>query len=518
LNDQIRFGDFFLDLARGQLSRDGRPVPLRARACDILRVLVAAAGEVVTKDQLMAQVWPKQVVEENTLQVHISALRKALGEDVGGQRFIATVAGRGYRFIADKSKLPKETTVRTNREPPSIPQKPSIAVLPFQNMSGDVDQDYFADGIVEDITTALSRMRWLFVIARNSSFSYKGRLFDAREVGRQLGVRYLLEGSVRKTRNRIRITAQLIDATVGSHLWADRFDGDLDDIFDLQDRVSSCVVGAISPKLEEAEIRRSKYKPTENLDAYDLFLRGVASVHQLSRESISTALNLFESATKLDPDFALANGMAAWCYVQRKANGWLNDPRLDALAAVRLARQAIDLGRDDPDALHRAGHALAYLGLDHDAGATFVKRALTLNPNLALGWFSSTWINVWMGQPEPALEHIQNAMRLSPVDPLMPNMLAAMAYAHLFAGNYDAASNAADQALQEKGNYHVALRVAAASHALAGRPDPARRTVQVLQSIDPRLRIATLKNQTPLRRQVDRDRYEEGLRKAGLPE
>ena len=304
----------------------------------------------------------------------------------------------------------------------------------------------------------------------------------------------------------------------GGHLWAERFDRDLQDIFELQDQVSSCVVDAIAPKLEEAEIVRSKQKPTENLDAYDLLLRGMSCVHELRRDSISRGLDLFEQAIALDPDFAVAHGMAGWCYVQRKANGWLANPQQEALQGLRFARNAAELGKDDPVALHRAGHALAYLGREHDKGARLVKRALTLSPNLALGWFSSAWINVWTGRPGMALEHIQQAIRLSPIDPLMPNMLAVMAYAHFFAKRYDEAANCAEQALQEKHNYHVALRIAAAGHALAGRAAPARAAIAALQDIDPGLRVGSLRDQTPLRSKTDRILYERGLRKAGLPE
>lgn len=518
MNEQLRFGEFCIDLAADRLYRSGHAVPLGARTFDVLKVLIAAAGKIVTKDEIQAQVWPKQIVQENTIQVHISALRKALGEDVGGQRRILTVPGRGYRFVIDGAKPVVGPSPVVVPYSPALPRKPSIAVMPFQNMSGDAEQEYFADGIVEDITTALSRMQWLFVIARNSSFAYKGRLFDARDAGRQLGVRYLLEGSVRKVQGRVRITAQLIDAATGGHLWAERFDRDLQDVFELQDQVSSCVVGAIAPKLEEAEIGRSKQKPTENLDAYDLLLRGMACVHQLTRDSIARGLDFFERATALDPDFAVAHGMAAWCYVQRKANGWLTNPEPEALQGLRFARDAAELGRDDPVALHRAGHALAYLGREHDKGARLVKRALTLSPNLALGWFSSAWINVWTGRPEIALEHIQQAIRLSPIDPLMPNMLAVMAYAHFFAKRYDEAANCAEQALYDKHNYHVALRIAAASHALAGRAASARSAIAALQDIDPGLRIGSLRDQTPLRSKTDRILYERGLRKAGLRE
>ena len=240
-----------------------------------------------------------------------------------------------------------------------LPESPSIAALPFQNWSGDPEQDYFADGMVEDIITALSRIRWLFVIARNSSFSYKGRAMDVKQVGRELGVRYVLEGSVRKAGNRVRITGQLIDATTGGHLWADRFEGTLDDIFELQDQVTASVVGAIAPQLERAEIGRAKRKPTESLDAYDYYLRGMANVHQGTRDAINEALPQFLKAIQLDPDFASAYAMAAWCYFWRKINGWMADREQDTAEGARLARRAMELGKEDAIALARSGHALA---------------------------------------------------------------------------------------------------------------------------------------------------------------
>src|SRR5712671_2449882 len=328
--EQVTFGRFRFDLGRRELSRDGIPVRLGSRALDVLSVLAAARGDVVTKDELLARVWPGQVVEENNLQVQVSALRKALDPEGDGQTHLITVPGRGYRLIG----------VAGSSHGPALPDKPSIAVLPFQNMSDDPQQEYFADGIVEDIITALCHMRWLFVIARDSSFAYKGRTADVKQIGRELGVRYVVEGGVRKAAQRVRITAQLIDASTGAHLWADHFDGDLEDIFDLQDQVTASVVGAIAPKLEQAEIERAKRKPTESLDAYDYFLRGMASFYQRSREANEEALRLFYKAIEFDPDFATAYGMAAWCHAWRKLNGWMSDRVQEISEGARLAWRA----------------------------------------------------------------------------------------------------------------------------------------------------------------------------------
>ncbi len=284
-------------------------------------------------------------------------------------------------------------------QPLPLPDKPSIAVLPFNNMSGDPEQDYFADGMVEDIITALSRFKALFVIARNSSFTYKGRAVDVKQVGRELGVRYVLEGSVRKAANRVRITGQLVDTATGAHLWADRFDGGLDDIFDLQDQVTESVVGAIAPAVEKAEIERAKRKPTESLDAYALYLRGLAKLYQFgNRQANDEALRLFNSAIELDPDFASAYGRAAFCYAGAKVNGWISDTANEIAEVTRLAQRAVELGKDDAIALAASGWALAYVVRDLEGAAGLIDRALVLNSNLAEAWFCGGWVKNWLGR------------------------------------------------------------------------------------------------------------------------
>jgi TolB-like protein len=298
-----------------------------------------------------------------------------------------------------------------------LPDRPSIAVLPFQNMSGDPEQEYFADGMVEEIITALSRFRNLFVIARNSSFTYKGRAVDVKQVGRELGVRYVVEGSVRKVGNRVRITGQLVDATTGGHLWADRFDGTLEDIFELQDRVTASVVGVIAPRLEQVEIERARRKPTESLDAYDYYLRGKASFHQATNASISEALGLFYRAIELDPEYAAAYGMAAWCYIRRKSNRWMTDPVKEITETARLVRRALDLGREDAVALCTAGHALAYVVGDLDQGAVLLDQAVALNPNLSIALNLAGWVKLFLGELDAAIDFQERAIRLSPRDP-----------------------------------------------------------------------------------------------------
>jgi TolB-like protein/class 3 adenylate cyclase/tetratricopeptide (TPR) repeat protein len=399
-----------------------------------------------------------------------------------------------------------------------LPSKPSIAVLPFDNLSGDREQEYFADGIVEEIITALSRFRGLFVIARNSSFAYKGRAVDVKQVGRELGVRYVLEGSVRKAGNRIRITGQLIDSTKGAHLWADRFDGGLEDVFDLQDQVTSSVVGAIAPKLEQAEIERSSRKPTENLDAYDHYLRGLAGVHQWTKEGNDDALLNLYRAINLDPNFAAAYGLAARCYVQRRAGGWVTDLPHAVAEAERLARRAVALGKDDAVALATAGFAFVDLIEHFEYGDTLITEALALNPNLAWAWLFSGWAKATLGEPELAIEHVNRARRLSPNDPQRFSMFTALGLAYFTAGRYTEALAFAQAAVRERPEFLLSTCIAAASAALAGQMKDAQKIMVTLRQLDPALRISNLRSLQPILQPEHSAKWEQGLRLAGLPE
>ncbi|MBR1266236.1 adenylate/guanylate cyclase domain-containing protein [Bradyrhizobium sp. AUGA SZCCT0222] len=402
----------------------------------------------------------------------------------------------------------------------ALPNKPSIAVLPFTNLSSDPEQEYFADGMVDDIITALSHFKALFVIARNSSFTYKGRAVDVKQIGRELGVRYVLEGSVRKAANRVRITGQLVDAATGAHLWAERFDGGLGDIFNLQDQVTESVVGAIAPAVEKAEIERAKRKPTESLDAYALYLRGLPRFYQVaSRQANEEALRLFNSAIELDPDFASAYGRAAHCYAIARANGWISVTPNEIAEVTRLAQRAVELGKDDPIALASGGWALAFVVRDLEVGAGLIDRALVLNSNWAEAWSFGGWVKIWLGEPEAAIERFARAMRLSPLDPSLLRMPSGTANAHFFLGRYDEAASWAAMALQDNPDYQPGLRIAAASNAMAGRPEQAHKAVARLRRLNPTLRVSTLKDVLgPFRRAEDLLRYEEGLRQAGLPE
>jgi TolB-like protein/Tfp pilus assembly protein PilF len=399
-----------------------------------------------------------------------------------------------------------------------LPDKPSIAVLPFQNMSGDLEQEYFADGMVEEIITALSRFRQLFVIARNSSFTYKGRAVDVKQISRELGVRYVLEGSVRKAANRVRITAQLIDSSSGVHLWADRFDGTLEDIFELQDQVTERVVGAITPKLQQAEIERAKRKPTESLDAYDYYLRGLGNFQQHTKESHQEALKLFYKAIEIDPDFAAPYAAAAVCYAGRKVRGLTVDSAQEIAEAARLAQRAAQLGKDDGLVLSWAGFVLVSVVGDLEDAAALLDRALMLNPNMAEAWDGSGWVRFCRGDAEVAIEHFEHARRLSPLDPRLFLVLTGIAAAHFHAGHCDEAASWAERALSELPNFPGALRIAAASHALGGRVEQAQKAVARLRRVDPTLRLSNLKNVVPFFHPEFLRRLADGLRKAGLPE
>jgi adenylate cyclase len=337
-----------------------------------------------------------------------------------------------------------------NSRPLALPDKPSIAVLPFQNMSGDPEQEYFADGMVEDIITALSRFKALFVIARNSSFTYKGRAVDVKVVGRELGVRYVLEGSVRKAPNRVRITGQLVDTATGAHLWADRFDGGLDDIFNLQDEVTQSVVGAIAPAVEKAEIERARRKPTESIDAYALYLRGMERFNQFGdQEANDEALGLFYRAIELDPDFAAAHGRAAACYANTIAHGRISDTANNIAEVKRLVKRAVGLGKDDATTIAACGWASAYFVRDLEVAAGLIDRALMLNSNLAMAWQYGGWVKNWLGEPERAIERFARSMRLSPLDPRVNGNRGGTAHAHFFLGRYDEAVSWAARALRD---------------------------------------------------------------------
>jgi adenylate cyclase len=385
-------------------------------------------------------------------------------------------------------------------------------------MSGDPEQEYFADGMVEEITTALSRFQWLFVIARTSTFAYKGRAIDVKQVSRELGVRYVLEGSVRKSGTRVRITAQLIDATSGAHLWADRFDGTLENIFELQDQVASAVVGAIDPKLLATEIARVKRQTPADLNAYDCFLRARDQIHRYSSESHEEALRLLYGAIELDPDYAQAYALSVHCYIQRFLTGRIIDPEQEN-ELRRVAREAISRGKDDGFSLAWGGFGLAFLAqttAQLKECAAFIDQALLLNPNLARSWNLSGWVRVWLGEPEIAIEHLARAMRLSPLDFAFHAMEAATAHAHLRAGRYGEATVWAEKALRNLPNSPHALAALSIANSLAGDLDKAQAAMKRLLEVTPGRRISNFFR--PFARPEHRALFTNALRKAGMPD
>lgn len=392
---------------------------------------------------------------------------------------------------------------------PVVPDKPSIAVLPFANLSGDPAQDYFADGVVEEIITALSRIQWLFVIARNSSFAYRGQAADVKRIGRDLGVRYVLEGSIRRSGGRLRITAQLIEAETSTHLWADRFDGTLDDIFDLQDRVASQVAGVIEPALQLAETRRLAARPTASANAYDLHLRALAYFFPISRERIGTALTLFEQAGTIDPGFGLARAWAALCHQRLVADGWADDPEASRQRSITCARHALEVSGSDPGVLVNVASALAYFGEDIQAMIGLVDRALVLNPNFARGWFIGAVIRLWAGQPDAAIEHIEKALRLSPRErPGQP--LGTTGTAYFFKREFEEAAARLRLSIQDQPGSPGSYRVLAACYAHMGRREQAQATISSLRAITPLIAPAHL----PWRDPIHRELLLEGLRLA----
>jgi TolB-like protein len=520
------FEEYVFDTDRRELHRGADVVTIAPQVFDLLDYLIRNRERVVSKDDLINAIWNGRIVSDAALTTRLNVARSAIGDSGEEQRLIKTLPRKGFRFVGPVREAQGPAgaaTADTPTEPPrpalTLPDRPSIAVLPFTNLSSDPEQDYFADGIVEEIITALSHFRQLFVIARNSSFTYKGRAVDVKQVGRELGVRYVLEGSVRKAANRVRITGQLVDTSTGAYLWADRIDGGIGDIFDLQDQVTESVVGAIAPAVEKAEIERAKRKPTESLDAYALYLRGLAGFYQFaSRQANDEALRLFNSAIELDPDFASAYGHAASCYVWAKANGWISVTEREIAEVTRLAQRAVELGKDDAIALAASGWALAYVVRDPGAGAALIDRALVLNSNSAEAWHYGGWVKIFLGEPETAIERFARAMRLSPLDPRVTAMRAGTAHAHFLLGRYDEAASWAAMALRDRPDHQLALRIAAASNAMAGRPEQAHQAVARLRQLNPALRVSTLKDLLPYRRAEDLARYEEGLRQAGLPE
>jgi adenylate cyclase len=397
---------------------------------------------------------------------------------------------------------------------PPLPDKPSVAVLPFENMSGDPEQEYFADGMVEEITTALSRFKWLFVIARNSSFTFKGKNVDVKEVGRKLGVRYVLEGSVRKASGKVRITGQLIDASTGAHVWADRFERDLTDVFALQDEVTVAVVSAIEPKLLQTEIAMAVRRRPENLTAYDFYLRAVQQLYLSTRESLTEAIRLAHRALELDPRFGLVAALAGVLHMNNVVLGYADDPQFDRQEAIRLMRLAFSLDDGDPDTLAWAALTSTFMVGDRESEIEMANRAVALNPNSYVAWICRGWVHRNAGLPEEAIRSFERAIRASPVDPLLYRLFTGMGMALIELGRFDEAIVAGKKAQRQNSSFPAVNLVLASAFAHLGRDAEAREAAARVLELDPAFTISARMDQ---RRQAHAKLEIEGLRKAGLP-
>jgi len=512
----VSFGRFRLDLSERRLWRDGEAVPLGSRTLDILCVLASAKGDIVGKDELMAQVWPRLVVEENNLQVHVSALRKALEDGKSEETHIVTVPGRGYRLAGLKRSLSGGDVGQERSTEQASSEKTSIAVLPFHNMSGDPEQEYFADGMVEEIITGLSRIKWLSVISRNSSFIYKGKPVAIKEAGDNLGVRYVLEGSVRKSGKRIRITAQLIDAKSDSHLWAEQYERVLDDVFALQDEITMCVVGAIEPSLRKAELDRIKRQRPRNLNAYDLVLRSLPFVLGHIPQDSEPAIPLLEEALRLEPDYAAAHAFLSRCLHHRYARAGLREE--DRIAGIHHAREAILLGSDDATALATAAHIIALDEHDTVTALKLFDRALELSSSNIFALNFSAVILAWMGKAELAVDRAKWALRLNPFDLDNFRVHHALAIVHFYGERYADALGAARRAVQANPRFSTAHAVLAAALWRGGYALEAKAAARNVLEHEPDFSIEGVRRVPGGLEPAVFKRFADAWREIGLPE
>jgi TolB-like protein len=468
------FGPFRLDAEAEILFLGSEPTGLGQRAVALLRLLLERAGTPVSKDALIEAAWPGLAIEDSNLTVQIAALRRVFEAGAAGQAWIETLPRRGYRYVGPLLSTGNPSGEASLRTPPALalPDKPSVAVLPFSNLSGSPEQDYFADGMIEDIIAGLSRIKWLFVVARNSSFAYKGKAVDVKRAGRELGVRYLLQGSLRKDGNRVRISAQMIEAETGGHVWAERYDRPLDDIFTLQDDITLSVVGAIEPSLRRAEVERVKRMRPDSLDAYDLVLRTQSDVYSGMPVRVTKALVLLEHALALDPAYALAHAFAAMCHHCLYLRAGLHEE--NRAASMRHAQAAIVHGQDDALALTFAGFSIGMDGHDRAAAFAAFDAALAVSPSSALTYILGSVVLAWAGDAERAIEWGERAMRLSPFDPWAFAAFHALTLGHFHRGRYEEAANAAHKAIQSNPAHSISYMLLAAPLAKLGRLDEAK--------------------------------------------
>jgi TolB-like protein/class 3 adenylate cyclase len=493
-DSSIRFEEFSLDGHRRELRRGGDIVPVEPKVFDLLMYLIQHRERVVSRDELLDAVWNGRIVSDSALATCINAARMAIGDSGEAQSLIKTLPRRGFRFIgAVRGQKASATEAHDGPTPAGIfelPAKPSIAVLPFQNLSSDPEQEYFADGIVEDIISGLSRIRWLFVIARNSSFVYKGRAVDAKQVGRELGVRYLLEGSVRRAGDRIRISAQVIEAQSGLHLWAERYDRLYDDIFALQDEITMSVTGAIEPSLRKVEIERVKRKRPENLDAYDLVLRALPYTYSHRVEDGDIAAPLLQKALELEPNYAAAHAYLGWCYHFRFR------PRSDEkarLAAIHHAHAAIGAGGDDATALGIAGFVISLDERDLATGLNLFDRALAISNSNVFALCCSGLVLSFAGRFELAIERAHRAIRLSPYDPLNYLSYNALVVSYVCMGRYNEACDAARNSVRLNPRFSVCHVFLVAALMGLERIEEAKTEVRRVLELEPTFTISAFR-------------------------
>jgi len=515
--DHYQFGPFRLDPEARILYHGTEPTMLGQRAVALLRLLLQNAGVPVSKNALVEAGWPGLAVADNNLTVQIAALRQVLGDKGSAGSWIETLPRRGYRYVgpAVGTDIRDASAAIRAISAPALPEKPSVAVLPFSNLSGDPEQDYFAEGMVDDIVTGLARVKWLFVIARNSTLPYKGRAVDVKQIGRELGVRYVLEGSVRKAGDSVRVTGQMIDASTGAHVWAERYDRSSKDIFALQDEIALSAVGAIAPSVRKAEIERVRRKRPDSLDAYDLVLQAQPDVDSGMPEQVTRALALLERAIALDPTYALAHGNTAMCHHCLFLRAGLLE--VHRAASIRHARLAIVHGQDDALALTWAGFSLGMDGHDRAAAFTALEAALAISPSSALTYILGSVILGWGGEAERAIEWSERGLRLSPFDSWSWAAFDAQAMSHLLRGRYEEACRAAYKSVQANSAHSITYVQLAASLAKLGRLDEAKAAAARVLELQPTFRYSrqfTGVNCAP----ALAEELGEALRAAGLPE
>jgi len=512
-----RFDAYSLDTARRELHREQTPVSLEPQVFDLLEYLIRNRDRVVSRDELFASIWAGRVVSESTLDTRLNQARSAIGDDGSAQRLIRTFPRKGFRFIETVREAEPEAPPAAPADIALLPNLPSIAVLPFTNMSGEAEE-CFADGIAEEIITALSRCRGLLVIARSSSFTYKGRTVDVRRIGQELGVRYVLEGGVRRDGERLRITGRLSDTATGANLWAERFEGNRKDVFDLQDHITASVVGAIEPKLQLAEIERLQRRAPANIDAYELLLRAQQHEYEFTRESLLAAIRLVERILAIDPSYAPAMALGAYCHAERRFQGWAVDVEAEAREGLRLARRALETGSDDANVLWMAAYAIRELEMDPRQSQELVARSLELNPSSAIALTIAAWNDVVLGDPAGARERLRRAGRLSPRDPRAWFMATAGALACIAEDAFDQAAACARKALAQNPRSSQAWRILAASLAMMGDCRGAREALGEAIAIEPQLTLVRLRARLAFMPERLWATLAEGLRRAGLEE